>query len=178
MASDTKNVKFGVCNVKYNDIDLGYTKGGVEVTVETNTHEVTVDQFGETPINESIMGRRITIKVPLAETTVENLIKIMPGARLEKDAVDETKTVVVVPSGVGVNLLDSAKKLVLHPKNLDADDHSEDLVVPCAATPGGMTFSYKVDDERLFDIEFKGYPDADGNLFYYGDTSALGTSGS
>lgn len=82
MASNTKNVKLGVCKVFYDGVDLGYTQGGVDVTVKTDTHKVNVDQFGKTSINEYLMGREVTVKVPLAETTLPNLVAIMPGATL------------------------------------------------------------------------------------------------
>lgn len=82
MASNTKNVKLGVCQVFFDGVDLGYTQGGVEVTVTTETHKVNIDQFGNTTINEYIMGREVMAKVPMAETTIENLVSIMPGATL------------------------------------------------------------------------------------------------
>lgn len=80
--SNTENVKLGPCKITYDKVDLGYTKGGVEVTVETNTYAVTVDQFGEAPIDEYITGRTVTVSAPLAETTKKNLEKIMPGATI------------------------------------------------------------------------------------------------
>lgn len=82
MRSDTKNVKLGVCKLFYGGIDLGYTKGGVEVSVATETYKVEVDQFGKSPINELIMGRTVTVTAPLAETTLHNLVRTMPGATL------------------------------------------------------------------------------------------------
>jgi hypothetical protein len=82
MASDTKNVKLGVCKISFGGVDLGYTQGGVDVTVKTDTHKVNVDQFGKTPINEYIMGRQVLVKCPLAETTLPNLVAIMPGSTL------------------------------------------------------------------------------------------------
>jgi hypothetical protein len=82
MSSDTKNVKLGVCKVYFAGIDLGYTQGGVEVSVTTETHKVSVDQFGKTTINESVLGRDVKVKVPMAETTLRNMAKIMPGATL------------------------------------------------------------------------------------------------
>ena len=80
--SDTKNVKLGVCKVFYDGKDLGYTQGGVSVTVKTETHAVNVDQFGKTKINELVMSRDVSAKVPLAETTLENLVTVMPGSSL------------------------------------------------------------------------------------------------
>ena len=173
MASDIKNVKLGVCKVTFDGQDLGYTKGGVEVSVKTETHKVMVDQFGKTPINEYVMGREVQVKVPLAETTLENLVKIMPGAALVTDSVDPTKKVVNVPTGIGSNLLDIAKVLVLHPIGKPDSDKGDDFTVFKAATAGALQFSYKLEDERVYSCEFNGYPDAQGKLFAVGDTTAV-----
>jgi hypothetical protein len=173
MASDTKNVKLGVCKVFFDDNDLGYTQGGVEVTVSSETHKVEVDQFGKTPINEYVMGRSVTAKVPLAETTLENLAAIMPGATLVTDGVDPTKKRVDVSSGIGTDLLSIAKELRLHPIGKADSDKSDDFVIHQAATAGALNFAYKVDAERIFNCEFMGYPDATtGKLFSVGDPAA------
>jgi len=92
MAS-TENVKLGVCNVLFDGVDLGFTKGGVEVEVSTSTKEITVDQMGETPIGEIIMGRTVSATVPLAETTLDNLVAIMPGSELISDGAKASGTV-------------------------------------------------------------------------------------
>ena len=169
--SDVKNVKLGVCRVLFGGTDLGFTKGGVDVSVATETHEVQVDQYGQTPINEYIMGRTVTVKVPLAETTLENLAKIMPGATLVSDTVAQTARV-DVPTGVGTSLLDFAKELVLHPVNKPENDKADDFVVHRAATAGALEFAFKLEDERIFNCEFKGYPSDDGFLFSVGDPLA------
>lgn len=279
MASNTRNVKLGVCKVIYHGTDLGYTQGGVEVTVKTDTHKVVVDQFGKTTINEYLMGREVAAKVPLAETTCENLVAIMPGATLipigatpatgsvtivtnpaandtiviDGDTVtfksaltgavnevllgatavltaaalaaalnasntagdsqatytvvgavvtasapgvagnaftlaagtagvkvtvsgatltggvDATSKSVSVTTGVGINLLDQAHELRLHPISKLAGDVSEDFVIPLAATAGALNFAYKLESERIFNVDFTGYPDATtGKLFTLG----------
>ena len=281
MPSDTKNVKLGVCTVFFDGVDLGYTKGGAEVEVHTNTHEVKIDQFGETPINELVTGREVTVKVPLAETTLDNIVRIMPGATLTSNGVYATGTVtfvtgapvngdkvtvngtdftfktvptpgvvtemaipasinaaaaalaaaitgapgvaatavaagavvtvtsidknangnlitlartfvtaanctlsgatltggtnptkakVAVPVAMNISLLDYAKKLVLRPKGTTG---AEDFIVLRAATPGGLQFNYKIDDERVLMANFKGYPDSNGNLIVIGDETAV-----
>lgn len=173
MASDTKNVKLGVCRITFDGIDLGYTKGGVEVMVTTETRKTEVDQFGKSPISETIIGRECTIKAPLAETTLENLVKIMPGATLVTDGTDPTKKRVDVTNAVGVNLLDIAKVLVLHPQALLDTDFSQDFNVALAATAGQMNFAYKLDDERIFNTEFTAYPNpTTRKLFAIGDLLA------
>ncbi|MCG5512859.1 hypothetical protein [Ectothiorhodospira shaposhnikovii] len=166
--SDTKNVKLGVCTVYFDDKDLGFTKGGVEVEVSTDTHKVTVDQFGESEVNEYIMKRTVVARVPLAETTLQNLVKIMPGAELVGSG---DKLRVDVTNGVGISLLDTAKKLRLVP--VGAVDSNDDFVIHRAATAGAISFAYKVNEERIFNCEFTGYPDPSTKLlFSVGDEEA------
>lgn len=162
--SNTQNVKIGVCKLTFGTVDLGYTKGGVDVEVTTDTHKTTIDQFGNTPISEYIMGRSIVVTAPLAETTMENLSATMPGTLVE----GTTEKKATVSTGVGTNLRDGAQELRLHPIGLSDTDQSEDLVIPFAATAGAMKFAYKIDDERIFNVQFTGYPDDTGALFYMG----------
>lgn len=168
--SDTRNVKLGVCTIMYDGADLGYTKGGVEAIVTTETHEVQIDQFGKVAINESIMARAASVKVPLAETTVENLVRIMPGATLTTEGL---KKVVKVQHGIGTDLLALAKPLVLHPQANAVTARNDDFVLLLAGTAGAMQYAYKLEEERIFNIEFKGYPSPQTNrIFYVGDLTA------
>ena len=289
MKSTTKNVKLGVCQVYLGGVDLGYTQGGVEVTVKTDTHKVNVDQFGKTTINEYIMGRDVNAKVPLAETTIENMVAIMPGASIttvgggvatgtitvatnpsNNDTVivngvtftfkttpavdgdvaigsnaagsaanlavalsasmvpavaaaqysasgavvtvtygakvfgttgvktaegndftlatgtagakvtvsgatltggsEPTSKSVSVTTGIGTDLLTVAKELRFHPKGKADGDVSDDFVIPLAATAGALNFAYKLENERIYNVEFMGYPDpATGKLFAVGE---------
>jgi hypothetical protein len=161
----TSNVKLGVCRVKLGGIDLGFTKGGVEVSVETESYAVMVDQLGQTPISEYITGRTCTVKVPMAETTIDHLAAIMPGAIITGTGATAFAT---VSTGVGTDLLGIAQVLRLHPVGLPDATKTEDFVIPKAATTGQMQFSYKLDDERIFNVEFKAFADSAGKLFYYG----------
>lgn len=165
--SDTRNVKLGVCKVYYDGVDLGYTKGGVEVTVTTETHKVEVDQFGKSPINELIMSRDARVKCPLAETTLANLVSIMPGATLVTGG---GASRVDVEHSIGTDLLTIAKPLILHPQNLLAADLTEDFTLLLAGTGGQLQFAYKLEEERIFNIEFTGYPSSQTRrLFVVGD---------
>lgn len=93
MASSTTNVKMGVCRLRYDGKDLGYTKGGVEFSVTTETHKVMIDQFGNSEVDEVIMSRSAKVTAPLAETTLENLVAVMPGASLYSDGVKASGTI-------------------------------------------------------------------------------------
>ena len=171
MASSTENVKLGVCKIYFDSQDLGLTKGGVEVTVTTETFKVEVDQYGKTPVKEFIMGRQVMVKAPLAETTIENMARLMPGATITGAVGSEVLT---VSTGTGTDLLAIAKVLRLHPVSKPDSDKSEDFVVYKAATPGALNFAYKLDAERIFNADFTGYPDpVTGKLFAIGDADDL-----
>ncbi len=162
-SNQTTNVKLGVCEVSLGGDSLGFTKGGVEVEVTTDSYSVTVDQLGTTPISEYITGRMCMVRVPLAETTIQHLVAIMPGSTLLGTGATEHAR---VDTGVGVDLRDIAKVLRLHPKGVTGN--VEDFVIPLAATTGALTFAYKLDEERIFNVEFKAYADNNGRLFYVG----------
>ena len=102
--NSTDNIKMGTCKLLFAGEDMGFTMGGVEVEVTTTTHETKVDQFGDTVANEYIMGRNIVVRAPLAETTLENMAAVIPGATLITDNSDpqKPKKKVEVTSGTGI----------------------------------------------------------------------------
>jgi hypothetical protein len=169
--SNALNVKLGACKILFDGIDLGYTKGGVEVEVISETHQVSIDQFGESTVNEFITKRNIKVKCPLAETTLDLLEKIMPGSTIISDQYNPAKRRVNVKSGIGINLYKQAKTLILHPIYLPDSNTSEDLIIYKSATAGAMKFAYKHNEERIYAVDFMGYPDDSNNniLFSYGD---------
>lgn len=170
---NTENIQLGTCKVLFDGQDMGLTIGGVDVNVTTETHQTTVDQYGDTVVNEYIKGRNVTVSTRFAETTLENLVALMPGSKLVVDATDPSKMRVDVSTGVGKNLVKLAKPLVLHPIDLPDEDKSQDFTLLRAATPGGMEYAFKKDDERVYTAEFKGYPDAEGKLFTVGDPAVV-----
>lgn len=269
MASSTNNVKLGICTIEFAGVDLGYTKGGVEVEVATETFKVMIDQFGNTPIKEYITARTCVVRCPLAETTLEILEQIMPGSTFTDNATKQVTTVVeAVPAdtteyilringvdfsfttdadatkaelasglegvinanparamdaanvaddlvltarvsgvayiviespastgafdtittgtpaatgkkridvvtNISADLLAIASTLKLHPVSAGSD-LNEDFTVPLAATGGALSYAYKLDEERIYNIEFNAYPDdsQDGLLFQVGDLTA------
>jgi hypothetical protein len=173
-SNQTTNVKLGVCKVYLGGMDLGFTKGGVEVEVTTDSYAVTVDQLGSTPISEYINGRNCMVRCPLAETTVDHLIAIMPGStKVGTGAAAYAE----VATGVGTDLRGQAKVLRLHPVGLPESNKAEDFVIPLAATTGALTFAYKLDEERIFNVEFKAYADNTGRLFYVGPVNINDATG-
>lgn len=175
MSGDTTKIRLGTCNIYFGGDTpadrLGLTIGGVEVEVTTETQKTMVDQYGDTTVKETIRGRNLVVRTQLAESTVDNMVKLMPGATLLSTGGSRA----VVSTGIGIDLRDLAKQLILRPINLDDDtnpDKTEDFTIPLCSTPGGLNFAYSKDNERVFDTEFNAYPTPDGTLYEYGDPAA------
>jgi hypothetical protein len=171
---DVSKVKLGPCTVTWNAVNLGYTKGGVEVEITTAKKKIMIDQFGETEVNEYIMGRSVIVRVPLAESDLTLLASVIPGSTLVTSGVaPNQKKKLNIPTGSGVSLRDLAEKLVLHPTNELATYKDEDFVIPLATASGDITFAYRHDEERIFMVEFVGYADnVTGLLAIIGDETA------
>lgn len=173
VSTQVKNVKVGACSASYKGADLGLTKGGCEVNIVTNKHEVTVDQFGTSVVNSVITGRQVTVKVPMAETDFTKLLAVIPGATLVTDAVTSTKKKIVIPHSAGYSLADVAGELILHPTANSASNKNDDVVAPLCTPGGDITFSLTVDGERVYNIEFTVYPDeSTGTMLILGDKTA------
>ena len=171
--ADVANVKLGPCSITWDGTDLGFTKGGVEIEVSTSKKKVTVDQFGDTEVNEYITGRTVMVRVPLAETDLTTLASVLPGATLITDGTDPLKLKIEVPSGTGTSLRALAAPLVLHPYGQAASYTTEDVTVPLAAPSGDLSFAFQSNDERVYSVEFVGYVDnTTGLLFVLGDETA------
>lgn len=171
--TNAENVQLGTCSADFGGVDLGLTKGGVEVTVTTTTHKVTVDQFGNTELNEYITGRSAMVKVPMAETDLTLLAAVIPGAVVVTDGTTPTKKKLTVPTSIGVSLRSFADILTLHPIALASNDKTQNFTLPIAAPKGELNFSYKLEEERIFTVEFTGYPDlSTGLLYVIGDPTA------
>jgi hypothetical protein len=175
-ATNIQNVKLGACSVSYGGVDLGLTKGGVAVTLSTQNKPINVDQFGQTVINDYIMGRSGTVKVPMAETDINKLVAVIPGASIVIDKNVGTKQKLVIPTSVGQSLYATALPLILHPTANAGTNLAEDVTVPLAAPTGNVTFDFQEQNERVFMVEFTMYPDATtGLLCTIGDPSASAT---
>jgi hypothetical protein len=134
--SSTENVKLGVCSVLFDGVDLGFTKGGVSVEVATSTKEITVDQLGETPIGEIVMGRTVQATVPLAETTLDNLVAIMPGSELISDGAKATGSVTFSSAAPvdGDSITIAGTKFTFKAAPVSANDIAVPATIAAAAT--------------------------------------------
>lgn len=147
MAADIDNVKIGVCSVTFDDVDLGHTKGGVVLSYAPEYHDVTVDKYGNTPVDEVLIGERFVARVPLAEATLANIQVAIPAGETDGSKV-------TVGKDSGESMAASAAELVLHPIANDSDDLSEDVVIYKAVVTNTVEVGFTYDGERVLEVEF------------------------
>lgn len=88
--------------------------------------------------------------------------------------IDGTVLRIDVSPNVSFNLLATAKVLTLHPVARAAADTSDDFTLLYCAPKGDISYSYKLDAERIYTAEFNGYPDPlTGKLFAIGNIAAV-----
>lgn len=121
--------------------DLGFTEGGVELTVEREYFEKIVDQeIG--PLEAFKTAERATLKVTLAEATLANLAKAIDYAAgaISGDTLSFGGNATVNELTVYLNVLgpdNAARKYTFH---------------KCVIT-SAATHSYKKDDKTMIEIE-------------------------
>ncbi len=164
-------VKMGVCNVTFDSVDMGYTKGFVKVRYSCETQEKTVDQ-SDTPLGVVTKKQVFEVEVPMAEYNFAILSKVFPGATLITDATLATKQRIEL-SGASVDLTALGKALILTPVGGDANDVIE---VFKAVPQPAFDFTYDADNVRVFNIKFLAVPDAStpSKWVHLGDATAVG----
>lgn len=178
---DVTQLELGPCVVKYgvsgSEVDLGFTMGGVEVSIETTVADVMADQFGEVKLKQIIIGRNATIKVPFAETDINLFSKIIPLASYVQDSVTPTNEKVIINVPIGADLIASAAYSLLLIKaigNSASTDPNDVFRFFKAAPSGEINFKFSVDDQRVYETEFTAYADSAQNyaIGVFGDISA------
>lgn len=166
---DITNVQVGQCSVTFNGVDLGHTKGGVEVSYEPVYKDVQVDKYGETVVEKYLTGQKLTAKVALAEYTIANLKVSMPMAQFAGAA----NTRVLLGAAAGKKASNNTAVLVLHPVNEGTRRH--DVVFYKALVTSSIVLNHKIDEEKVVEVTFETLIDeskSDGNyLGLIGDST-------
>lgn len=160
MASNIAKVRLGQCDVTYLSQALGYTKGGVEVTIKNDVTEVTIDEYGSAPAKTYHRGTRIEVKAMLAEYAYDALVKVLNGAQL----VEGTATDAVTVGEKGGAAL-AGGLLTLHPTLVSGT--AQDIQVYKAVVIGETKLPFKVDGETTYEVLWVALVDetkSDGNL--------------
>lgn len=160
-------------NVQGSYVNLGFVDGDIEPNFEVQSLEVTAHQTGTTILTNIVQGKTISLELALQETTDTNWELVF--GQVGKVGTPTGGTVDVVAWGTGgngLNLINKAGKLILHPYNLSDSDRSKDLAFWLASlVPSSVVFSGE--NPTLMNCTFTAYFDdsrqADYNIFVRGD---------
>ncbi len=152
------------------EADLGRTEGGVRVAFSTDVADLMSDQWGTQPEDQIITGQGCRVTVPLAEYTIDNLAialnqtvigtgghELIEGDRL-----------------VGTKMSIQAQSLLLKEYLNGVVSANEDnwMRFPVAAPVGNPEILFSKTDQRIIEVEFVCFPDANDILYYIGNESA------
>lgn len=158
----------GPCQIKFNGVDLGYTKGGVTFEHKEEVVKVTYDQTGKNVQNIYGIGGSATVKCALANPTLAQLEALIPGATIDADGM-------IVKTSVGVNKRSTmAQQLVLTimDGDLPSTDPEATLVIFKAVPTYEGNLKFDDSTQRSHAITFEALPDdTSGNvnaLYRYG----------
>lgn len=155
----TINVEMGTCSTKWGKMEPFQTKGGVEVSYAPEYHEVFVDMYGKSPIDQVLIGEVMKAKVPIAETTYANLKAVIPTATEVVGA--DSKKKLTIGRLPGWKLSQVAQPLVLHPLSYADTNKEYDITLHKAVPTGEIKFLYELDKERIYEVTFVGLVDSD-----------------
>lgn len=168
--SDISNVQLGVCDVTFNGVNLGHTKGGVEVAYEPVYTDIMVDKYGETVVEKRLNGEKYTAKFAMAEYTIPNLRVAIPQSQFA-GAGNARLTIGAI---AGKKATDDAAQLVLHPISEGTRRH--DVVMHKAYVESQILLPHKNDEEKIIEVTMVALLDeskSDGNLLgFIGDSTA------
>jgi hypothetical protein len=153
---NTENIRIGDVEVYVNDGSgerhLGHTLGGVDFSFERETTDLTVDQYGSTPVNVALTGNNLTVVVRLAEITNENIALAIPEGIFSEGSNDSK---VGLGRDAGFLLGDEAVAVRLHPRNKDEDDRDEDIYLWKAVSSEPVELAYRVDEQRVLETTLR-----------------------
>lgn len=147
---------------------------GGEVQLQPQWTDITVIDFGSSPIDRKLTGYQGHVTIVAAQEDM----KILDLALAATEQITETEggaLVGLTDSKIGTSLRSKGKKIVIHPRNLAADDKSMDIVVYKAASDGDFTKQWNQGQTNrsivLNIMPRDGFdPTKGGNYFYVGPT--------
>ena len=175
MAGTPSNLNIGYRWVYFNKTgtadlgtDLGYTMGGVRLTMTIESTDIEVDQEGS-PVDIVVTGHPIIVEVPMAETNYQKLVDLFPGSmRLSGGGYEKLH----IKDLTGESLLDEKGKLTLRMKG--DDDGTHDITIwNCIPIPD-LNQTFEKNGVQVWVVTFRGLGGirSDGVLMTFGDLDA------
>lgn len=147
----------GPCRITYKGVVVGHTLDGVDLMAKRELKEVTVDRYGNTPIDLILTGNDLSVKFKMAQADWHQWNIAIP----ETSSYDGSGTNDRNDFGAdaGYSLRGDAGSLVIHPlRNVDTD-LSEDVTIYLAVSAGDIEVPLKVDEQRAIEVTMRALVD-------------------
>jgi hypothetical protein len=165
---DTQEMQFGPCWTKWGGNELGETTGDTTWEYGLETYDIKSEERGLR--KKPVSNQTLTITVPMLATSADRLANVLPWATKTTDSEGNVK--LVVGNAIGLDLVEYAQELVLHPKAMADSDKSKDVTIfKCYPTPGPITFTYNAQAVRVANVKFEAIIDDNDEFFGMGDQS-------
>lgn len=144
--------------VIWNSIDLGSTSGGVEISLDTQSVDITIDQSGSNILDSFVTGVTVSLSVTIMELNATNYNAMIASTIGDSFTPAEGGTFV----GIGTSnnfssLFSKAQQLELRP--VDATDSTNSWTFwKAVAMPSSLSFA--ADNASTMTVEFKIFPDS------------------
>lgn len=153
---------------------LGATEGGVEITPEIETEDITSDQTGTIPLTTIIKSTKYSVKTTMKELTEERMELLfgqLVGESFLPAGVGSSKIIGLGTSKVGSNVSAYLGELILKPVSKEATDHSENIhFFQTAILPGGLNYGQEtLKTEATFSVYIDPSKDKRTNLGCFGN---------
>ena len=145
-------------SVLWNGTDLGSTQGGVEVSLETSSVDITTDQGGANILDSFQNGLTLSLSIEILELNSANYNSMIASTIGDSFTPTEGGTHTVL--GVSQNftsMLGKAQVLELRPVGETASGNSWTFWKACP-TPSSLSFA--ADNASSMTVEFKIFPDS------------------
>ncbi|MBU5214957.1 hypothetical protein [Heyndrickxia oleronia] len=171
------DVPIGPAKVEFGETDptvFDITKGGIVFRVNTSKQDITVDQYGDTPVKSILKGRTCQLTIPFALNDLKKLSTVTPNSIYKEDATDTeaVKKRLNVYAQAGYDLLRDAKKVVVKPTSAGTTPNDY-VTIPIGSPLSDLEWTYNSDNERICNITVVGYPDETGLLYFLGDEAVV-----
>lgn len=141
----------GECEIIFNGVSMGLSKGGCEVQITDSVFKTTVDKYGASPVRGSDVGVNIQVRTNLIEASWNILAEAWSSTGSRGSGPDR----ISFGSGVGDEV--DGKELRLHPRNEPTGDY--DVIVYLAVPEIDSVVPFSIEGERIFPVKWVGLID-------------------
>jgi hypothetical protein len=177
MPGKKEYIKFGAAWLAYKRAGerfrwLGFSEGGVELTYETDSSDMMVDQT-TSPIRTLITSETLTAAFPAVEATLDNFALAFPGAKRSGNTLHIYAASSAKPEAtLGTVLIHMVDRGNPTGDFFDPDeagyDATDDIMFE-ASLVGALDITYEREGMLHIPLTFRGNPDAMGRLAIFGN---------